>query len=144
MSTGNVELDICARIAELLPAVWRSAATPTQRQNVWDGKEVAAGGDVAEDALFVELITTRHELYEDTQVRYFDFEVLRRFSSKAAAAARRAARAESMALYDALHLSGGFVGAATDGEYLDIRAIDSPVFLGDRHYALNVTAWRIG
>lgn len=144
MATGNVERDLCERIAELLPAVWRTTTGPNVRRNVWDGEEVPAGGDVAEAALFVSLVTTRHDIYEDTQVRYFDLEILRRFARGPSPATRQKVRAEAVALYDALHLSGAFVGADSGGEYADIRAIDSPVFLGDRHYALNVTLWRIG
>lgn len=138
-ATGNIELDLAERIAELLPARWRM----TDRRNVWDGGEVPAGGDVAEDALFITLVTTRHDLWNDSQVRYVDLEVLRRFSRASSRAARLEARTEAVELYDALHLSGAFTGSSSGGEYLDIRALDSPVFLADRHYALNVTLWRI-
>lgn len=139
MTTGNIELDLAERIAELLPERWRTS----DRRNVWDGGEVPAGGEVAEDALFITLVTTKHDLWGDSQVRYVDLEVLRRFSRAASRAARLEARAETVAIYEALHLSGAFTGASSGGEYLDIRALDSPVFLPNQHYALNVTLWRV-
>lgn len=137
---GNIELDAVARIVELQPTVWR---TEGARRNIIDGGELTAGGDVPEDVLFVEHTTSRHDLVSDAQKRYFDVQLLRRFAKDPSGKARRKARAESAALYDALHLSGHFVGADSGGFYYDIRAIDTPVFLDDRHYSLNVTLWRL-
>jgi hypothetical protein len=137
---GNIELDTVARIVELQPTVWRTTGA---KMNIIDGGELPAGGEVPEDVLFVELTTTRHDHVQDAQARYFDVQLLRRFARDSSGKARRKARAESAALYDALHLSGHFVGADSGGLYYDIRAIDTPVFLDDRHYSLNVTLWRL-
>lgn len=144
--TGNVELDVCARIATLMPGIW---TMHPPRRTLWDGPEVPASGAggagvVMEDACFVELITTRHDRYEDTQMRYFDVSILRRFARGPSADARRKARDEAMKLYDALDCSGAFVGANSGGDYHDIRAIDSPTFLDDQHYVFDITVWRLG
>lgn len=137
---GNVELDLIARIIELQQTAWR---TEGAKKNIIDGGEVPAGADVPEDVLFVELTTMRHSLLNDSQARYSDVQLLRRFARDPSGKARRKARAEMSALYDVLHLSGSFVGADSGGLYFDIRALDAPVFVADRHYSLNVTLWRL-
>lgn len=146
--TGSVELDVIHRIAELLPGRWQIAGP---LRNVWDGPEIPASGPgapgvVREDALFVELITTRHDRNndDDAVLREFDVTLLRRFTRSPAGDARARARDEATALYDALDCSGTFTGKQSGGEYHDIRAIDSPTFLDDRHYVFDVTVWRAG
>ena len=137
---GNVELDLIARIVELQPSVWR---TEGAKKNILDAGELPAGADVPEDVLFVEMTTMRHDLLQDSQARYCDVQLLRRFARDPSGRARRKARAEMSALYDLLHLSGSFVGADSGGLYYDIRALDAPIFVEDRHYSLNVTLWRL-
>lgn len=139
-TTGDVELDICHRIVALGGADWVLQG----KRNLWPATEQPPDGETPDAATFVELTTIRHAIHSDGNLRDLDFQILHRFSKSPSAAGRQVARKRFFALYDVLHLSEGFTGVASGGVYTDLRAIDAPRFLEDRHYVLNITAWRVG
>lgn len=144
MTIGPFEPDLIARAIELLPA---DLVGVGERRNILSGAERPPDGEVRVATWFVTFQNGRGDIHADGEVRFLDFEFLLRFHRPTATAVqkeREAAEGAAHRLYDALHLSGGFIGAKTGGQYLDIRATSLPRLLEDRHMVFTVTAWLDG
>ena len=142
--TGDVELDLAHRAAALAAKAGFFAVG--QRRNLWTSQEMSADGQIGGVGTFVELTVGRNPGSNDSVQREFDLQLLHRFkpSPGATRTAEKEARSKMQALYEALHRSGEFVGADSKARYVEILALDVPVFLADRHVSLNVTLYRDG
>jgi hypothetical protein len=137
---GDVEQDLARRVCELAPNDWTLDGA---RPNVRPHREIPPDGSTPDPCLFVELTTVRHSEDNDTATRAIDVQLLHRFSRAPSVKERNEAIARMRRLYDVLHRSGDFIGAASAADYADVRCIDAPVDLEDRYISLNVTMWRM-
>lgn len=137
-TTPDVEGDAVAKLIAALPSTYKV-------DNTFSGPEVREGGAVPLLAAFCKHYGERRQLHYSGQGRELLVQVLRRFARDGWTPQRRSeAVAVMRSTYDALHLSGRFVGAVSGVTYLDIRAVDAPNELEPGYFALNFSFWYRG
>lgn len=140
--TPDVENDLIARLVALAAAHFSVGGSLAR--NVFPGPVVDEGGEYPLDAWFVHLYSEDRELHYDGQGRYFRVQITRRFARDGWGPIKRAAAMTIMrAVYDAIHLSGGWT-AGGGAVYLDIRAVDFPVELQPAYFSMNIHVWHRG
>lgn len=139
--TGDIEAHLARRIVALRPADFVFAGS---KRNVWLSRELPPDGVVGVGATSIELTTGRNGGSNTDSQRAFDLQVLHRFDSARGKDEMARARARATNLYDAIHRSGDFIDPIDDARYIEVLALDVPVFLEDRYWSFNVTLLRDG
>ena len=139
--TGDVEIDVAKRIIALgVPGLVIAGSA----RNLWTSAEAPPDGQVGHLMTTVELTTGRNPGTNDSVQREFDVQVLHRFAPGPSRKEEAAARKLALAIYEALHRSGVFVGADSGARYVEVLALDVPVFLEPRYFSSNYTFYRDG
>jgi hypothetical protein len=137
LATPDVPADVVARLAALLPDDYIVG------DNLFAQPEEEINGAIVQEATFVVVGSAQSDPYSGgpgIQWRRLGVQVLHRFERlNQAAGLRRAWR-----IYDALHLSGPFVGATDGARYIDVRAVEAPAYLSPSYYAVPLTVWLDG
>lgn len=142
--TPDVEAHLIARIVALVGGAPPVYVASGDGENITPGPEQPVGGRIKLAHTFVRRYAERRRLFYGGQGREFLCQIVQRFAHDGPDDQRRAAaRVKVDALYDAIHLSGGFT-AAGGVLYLDIRAIDAPNELQPAYFATNVAVWHNG
>lgn len=139
--TGDVEMHLARRVCALRPADFRVTGTP---RNLWLSRELSPDGVVGVGATSIELVTGRNGGSNTDSQRAFDLQILHRFDTARGKDEMKKARERATNLYDVLHRSGEFVDDDDDARYIEVLALDVPVFLEDRYWSFNVTLLRDG
>lgn len=137
--TGDVELDVAARIVALGVT---GAVVAGPGRNLWTSSEQPPDGERGAVGTFIELSMGRNGGTNDSVLREFDVQILHRFVPGPQKREERAARDRMLAIYEALHRSGEFIGKDSKGRYVEVIAIDVPVLLEPRYWVCNFTLYR--
>ncbi len=139
--TGDVELDFAQRLIQRgVPGLVIQGGGA----NLWTSAEAPPDGVHGHVATTVELTTWRNPGTNDSLQREFDLQVLHRFAPGPQRREQHIARKLMTDIYEALHRSGEFVGSNSGARYVEILALDGPVFLEPRHFTCNFTLFRDG
>jgi hypothetical protein len=140
--TGDVEAHLARRIVALRPTDFVFAGSG---RNLWLSRELPPDGVVGVGATSIELTTGRNAGSNTDSQRAFDLQVLHRFDTARGKDEMKRARERATNLYDAIHRSGDFFDSVDKlARYIEVVAIDVPVFLEDRYWSFNVTMLRDG
>lgn len=140
LPTGDVEMHLARRIVALRPGDFALAG----KRNVWTTFEPPPDGLVGLDATVIEHTTTRNPGSNTASYREHDLQILHRYDTAKGKAERARVGKAMRDLYDALHRCGEWTDVVENARYVECLALDGPLHLEDRYWALNVSLRRDG